>query len=179
MSAPRQIEANRGNARSSTGPTTPRGKARASRNARRHGLSVSVVSDPWLSRQVEDLARAIVGETASPELHEMARRFAEAQIDLDRIRMARHHGLLRALNGRDIGPHSIIDLFLRERMRQLEIFDRYERRALSRRKSATRAFNKIVVETQNASQKERSSARSVLGRGLRARLKLTTAAAVR
>src|SRR5271167_3726478 len=100
MSTPQQIEANRGNARSSTGPTTPRGKARASRNARRHGLSVSVVSDPRLSQQVEDLARYIVGETAGADLHEAARRFAEAQIDLDRIRKARHYGLQRALNGR-------------------------------------------------------------------------------
>jgi len=52
-------------------------------------LSISVASDLRLSRQVEDLARAIVGETASLELDEIARRFAEAQVDLDRIRKAR------------------------------------------------------------------------------------------
>jgi hypothetical protein len=89
MSTSRQIAANRNNARSSTGPRTQRGRARASRNARRHGLSVSVVSDPRLSEHVENLARDIVGETASPAVLEMARRFAEAQIDLDRIRKAR------------------------------------------------------------------------------------------
>jgi hypothetical protein len=96
MSTSRQIEANRDNARSSTGPRTQRGRARASRNARRHGLSVSVVSDPRLSKRVEELARHLVGETASPEALEMASRFAEAQIDLDRMRRVRHQSCLIA-----------------------------------------------------------------------------------
>jgi len=39
MASDRQIEANRNNARRSTGPRTPLGKARASLNAVRHGLS--------------------------------------------------------------------------------------------------------------------------------------------
>jgi hypothetical protein len=39
MASDRQIEANRENARRSTGPRTPLGKARASLNAVRHGLS--------------------------------------------------------------------------------------------------------------------------------------------
>ena len=148
MSTSRQIEANRDNARSSTGPRTRRGRARASRNARRHGLSVSVVSDPRLSQQVEDLARHIVGETASPGVLEMARRFAEAQIDLDRIRRARYHACLRALDegtGGEPGAAEV-ELIVRERVRQLKSLDRYERRALSRRRSATRAFDTAFFE---------------------------------
>jgi hypothetical protein len=39
MSTPAQIEANRDNALHSTGPRTPEGKARSSRNARRHGFT--------------------------------------------------------------------------------------------------------------------------------------------
>jgi hypothetical protein len=149
MSTPRQAKANRGNAATSTGPRTQPGKARASRNARRHGFSVSVLSDPLLSNEVEDLARLIVGETSRPELLEMARRFAEAQIDLDRIRKARHHALLCALDedaGRSENPLSEVELILHERMRQLGSFDRYERRALSRRKSAARAFDTAFLE---------------------------------
>jgi hypothetical protein len=148
MSTSRQIEANRDNARSSTGPRTQRGRARASRNAHRHGLSVSVVSDPRLSKRVEELARHIVGETASPGVLEMARRFAEAQIDLDRIRQARSHACLLAL-GEGAGSESAVEveLIVRERMRQLKSLDRYERRALSRRRSATRAFDTAFFET--------------------------------
>ena len=148
MSTSRQIEANRNNARSSTGPRTQRGRARASRNARRHGLSVSVVSDPRLSEQVEELARHLVGETASPGVLEMARRFAEAQIDLDRIRKARHQSCLLAP---DEGTRSEpaaeeVELIIRERVRRLKSLDRYERRALSRRRSAARALDTAFLK---------------------------------
>jgi hypothetical protein len=68
MSTPRQIEASRVNARGSTGPRTDGGKARTSRNARRHGLSVPIGCDPALSTEVEELVRHLVGDAADADV---------------------------------------------------------------------------------------------------------------
>jgi len=45
MTSLRQIEANRRNARLSTGPTTEKGKRRSRQNAIRHGLTAETVID--------------------------------------------------------------------------------------------------------------------------------------
>src|ERR1700722_15915987 len=45
MTSFRQIEANRRNARLSTGPTTEEGKSKSRRNAIRHGLTAETVID--------------------------------------------------------------------------------------------------------------------------------------
>ena len=47
MASPAQIHANQVNAQNSTGPKTAEGKARASRNNLRHGLTLGVLTvDP-------------------------------------------------------------------------------------------------------------------------------------
>jgi hypothetical protein len=98
LTSDRKIKANRANARASTGPRTGRGRASAARNALRHGLSLPVCSDPALSEEVEALAREIAGPDAKAEIQELARRVAEAQIDLCRVRYARHQLLSNALS---------------------------------------------------------------------------------
>ena len=67
MTSERKIRANRANARASTGPKTKRGRSHAARNALRHALSLPVSSDPFLSEEVEALAREIVGRDANVE----------------------------------------------------------------------------------------------------------------
>jgi hypothetical protein len=62
-SEPRR-QANRSNAKSSTGPKTKTGKARVSQNALRHGLSLPIWKDPALSQEAEAIARRIVGLNA-------------------------------------------------------------------------------------------------------------------
>jgi hypothetical protein len=74
-----------------------RPRARSTRNARRHGLSLPVLSDPVSSQEVEELACEIAGPSANAEIHELARRIAEAQIDLRRVRHARHAFLASAM----------------------------------------------------------------------------------
>ena len=97
MTGERKIRANRANARASTGPKTARGRSHAARNALRHALSLPVYSDPVLSEEVEALAREIIGTDSNPEIQEVARRIAEAHIDLRRVRHARHQILSQAL----------------------------------------------------------------------------------
>ena len=108
MTSERKIRANRANARTSTGPKTARGRSHAARNALRHALSLPVYCDPALSKEVEALAREIIGTDANPEMQESARRIAEAQIDLRRVRYARHQLLSQALSDPDYESDGMI-----------------------------------------------------------------------
>jgi hypothetical protein len=97
----RKLQANRANARASTGPRTTAGKSRSARNALRHGLNLSVLADPGLANELAVLAREIAGERAPPELLELASRIAASQIDLLRVRQARQRLISLALDDPD------------------------------------------------------------------------------
>ena len=137
---------------------------------------------------METLAGEIAGAGADAEIQELARRVAEPQIDLRRVRYARHQFLsdtlsmqyydsyanmrmrlkvqrallrpnppdmsietLKFATSRPQGPHKLATILSGE-AKKLLAMDRYERRALSRRKFAIRAFD--AARRQVASARE-------------------------
>jgi hypothetical protein len=140
-----QRRANRGNAKSSTGPKTAVGKARAAQNALRHGLNVPISSDPALSPLAQAIASRIAGPNADEQMLEHARRIAEAQVDLNRVRNHRRRLIAGLLDdpsyGNPVGGDKKFVAIVGENATRLAAIDRYERRALSRRKFAIRMFD--------------------------------------
>ena len=173
--------ADRRNARHGAGPKTPAGKARVALNALCHGLAIPVAADPALGARIEGLARAIAGRGADPLRLECARRIAEAQIDVLRVRRARcavladpsvrlkkpnarqligvaerflrggaadegGEAVMRALRGvKAQSAPTTLEQGVEALAAELARLDRYERRVLSRRKTAIRNFDSLLL----------------------------------
>jgi hypothetical protein len=86
MASERQIAANRRNARKSTGPRSGAGRKRASRNAYRHGLTLSITA---FAKQLDTLVHKIAGDSEDAIVLERARAIAQAELELARVRRAK------------------------------------------------------------------------------------------
>jgi hypothetical protein len=139
MTSDNRTAANRRNAKKSTGPRTRDGKATVSRNALRHGLDAVSSGDFGLSEKTERLAEAICRQDADPVSYRQALIVAESFLDIARVRAVR----VRILEASPEPPslHLALPRILR--------LERYERRALSRRRRALRTLDEFAA---NASQ---------------------------
>jgi hypothetical protein len=88
MTVSARVRANRANGRRSAGPKTSAGKAKAAKNAFRHGLGIPLRAVAEFD-DVERWAKFLAGPLAPPERSERARQAAEAQLDLARVHRAR------------------------------------------------------------------------------------------
>ena len=89
MISDRQLTANRRNARASTGPRSPRGKATASRNAIRHGFEALKYCDPSTKKEIARIVRMIDTPDAGPLLREQSIIIAECTVIIEQIRALR------------------------------------------------------------------------------------------
>jgi hypothetical protein len=160
MASERQNAANRRNARKSTGPRSGAGRKRASRNAYRHGLTLSITSTAAYAKHLDKLAREIAGDTDDAITLERAREIAQAELELARVRRAKVALIERASafgelddRSRLVVPKPIDTLAtmpsqepdrsaeaVRRVLPELRTLDRYERRAAVRRDRAVLDF---------------------------------------
>ena len=140
-----RADASRANAKRSTGPKTAAGKARASKNALRHGLNAAAPEEGDDSLDVLGLARRLCGRG---EASLAGRNAAEAELHLVRIRNIKRLVLeaeIRRIEGegeqdQSLGPDAVMSRAIAQVAEELLKLDGYERRARSRRKKAFRAL---------------------------------------
>ncbi len=138
MTSAARVAANRRNAGRSSGPRTIRGKARAARNALRHGLAMPQSHDGDFVRRLEALTQAVRAATGAPR--PIAAAIAEARLELLRARQATVEMLKAALREQStseagLDPDTRIGLAFAAKAPQLARLARYDRRAWSRLKT--------------------------------------------
>jgi hypothetical protein len=152
MTSPAKIAANRHNAQRSTGPRSAAGKARARRNAFRHGLATPASLDHVAMDRIDDLVFALNRDFPSKLELELATLAAEAQAEIERVRQAkvsminRAYAHLRDEGGRLLSAGERVALAFAGKTEILMACERYERRAISRRNRALRALAKLQRE---------------------------------
>jgi hypothetical protein len=145
MTSPAKAEANRRNAQRSTGPRSAAGKARTARNSYQHGLSLPISDDQSL-RDVAELMDALKLEFDAAGHAGLVLRAAEGQIELQRARRLKAD-LLNQEAKRSAATalplaDRVAEAFV-QKVEKLTAFERYETRALSKRRGALRKLSAL------------------------------------
>ena len=128
MATEKQIVANQLNAKKSTGPRSKAGKGQVSKNAVKHGLAAMAAEKETNAIAQGLLADFCAGQDPSVIIGERAREIAELQSIVIRARKAKVELLKKASDQPSLG----------EQLDQYRCIDRYEHRALSRKKTLLR-----------------------------------------
>lgn len=162
-----RVRANRANARKSTGPKTEEGRARVARNALAHGLSSAQqpAHEPEVIAALMDVIRADYPLAAidAQWLEPVIYRVADALLTLLKIRKLRNE-VWRQSNDPDAARQScpnesspfslVLDMLLTPRSQEAEMrdplqnlkrLDRYERRAATRYRQASKALAELLA----------------------------------
>jgi hypothetical protein len=145
MTSAKAIAANRRNARRSTGPRTGAGKRKVAANALRHGVTANLPADPAMGAVVRRIASVLAGPGASPTRLALIMPIAEAEAELLRIRNARAAWInleAAALPQNAEGASEAIG----QSLTILARLDRYERRAMARRRRAMCDLRNLPIE---------------------------------
>ncbi|HME29736.1 MAG TPA: hypothetical protein VKE53_07740, partial [Pseudolabrys sp.] len=125
---------------------------RASRNALKHGLNVSIRHEPGASEKIEHLAAAIACDGPTPQRMQAARDIAEVYLELRRVQQykltlieseaTKLHATATDDHGADPTEqvtYKYAQAYL-QALSALSKVERYERRVLSRHRRANRAY---------------------------------------
>jgi hypothetical protein len=162
MTSERKLAANQNNATRSTGPRTAQGKSRSKHNALRHGLTTNTRHNPAVLPQIERMTKAICKQGADRLEYEQALEIAENEFMVLAVRAARVAATIaptltkKSPGANEPKPDDEAEQIVcegqsspftqdeatafRHALPEITLYDRYERRALSRRQRAIRTF---------------------------------------
>jgi hypothetical protein len=150
MTSEAKIAANRRNAQRSTGPRSAAGKARTRFNAFQHGLAARKLEERVADEEIDSLQAALFGNSWEEDEYDLATIAAEAQGELLRVRSAKVdlvNVAAKRLRDEDVPlEEDRVILAFARKAKTLAAFDRYERRALSRRNRALRKLRQLQRE---------------------------------
>jgi hypothetical protein len=152
MTSAAKLEANRRKAQRSTGPRSAAGKARVSRNAYKHGLSLPICANESAANVAEHV-EALANEFREGGDTELVSQAVQGQIELLRVRRIKAdvlNGMARQLSKESLPIEECVAEAFVHNADLLKAFDRYEERALSRRSVALRKLSARAAREASA-----------------------------
>jgi hypothetical protein len=138
MASEKQILANRANALKSRGPRSAGGKARASRNAIRHGLSANIWKQASAVSSIEHLTRLFRADGHSEQKARLAAVVEYQNKSIRNVQSRIGEQLSEAADGR--GPEES----MAKNLHRLQSIDRYEKRIASLKKRVLREMQRKI-----------------------------------